>query len=193
MITRDTAQVGNAHPNRQAVCSVPLVEAMPSSLLDEPLVYIFADHFRQRKICSALRRFALTGRVDHREAEAVATFLKQDVVLNHEDEQEDLFPAVQRRALREDNLAVVLARLLKDHRLTEPVIGRIVAELSCQPSKMVKVSPAARELMQSYAASESGHLALENGIVLAIARIRLTRSDLDSMSSGMKARRSMAH
>ena len=55
---------------------------MPSSLLDEPLSYIFADHFRQRKICSALRRFALTGRVDHREAEAVATFLKHDVVLN---------------------------------------------------------------------------------------------------------------
>ena len=193
MTTRDTAQAGNADRSRQAVSPVPLVEAMPSSLLEEPLAYIFADHFRQRKICPALRRFAMAGRVDHREAEAVAAFLKHDVALNHEDEQKDLFPAVQRRALQQDNLAVVLARLLKDHRLAEPVIGQIVAELSCQPSKMVRVSPAARELMQSYASTESGHLAIENGIVLALARIRLTKSDLDSMTSGMKARRSVAH
>ncbi len=96
MTIRDPAPAGNTDHSRHGASPMPLVEAMPLSLLDEPLAYIFADHFRQRKICSALRRFALAGRVDHREAEAVAAFLKRDVALNHEDEQQDLFPAVQR-------------------------------------------------------------------------------------------------
>ena len=47
--------------------------------------------------------------------------------------------------------------------------------------------------MQAYASSEGGHLAIENGIVLAIARIRLTRGDLGAMARGMKARRGVAH
>lgn len=193
MTTRDTTPADDADRSSHASSAMPLVEAMPSSLLDEPLAYIFADHFRQRKICSALRRFALEGKVDHREAENVAAFLNHDVPLNHEDEQKDLFPAVQRRALQEDNLGVVLGRLLEDHQLAEPVIRQIVAELSCQPAEVVKVSPATRELMQSYASSESGHLAIENGIVLAIARIRLTKGDLETMARGMKARRGVAH
>jgi len=193
MTIRDPAPAGNTDHSRQAARPVPLVEAMPLSLLDEPLAYIFADHFRQRTICSALRRFALAGKVDRNEAEAVVAFLNHDVPLDHEDEEKDLFPAVRRRALQEDNLGVVLARLLEDHRLAKPVIGQIVAELSCQPADVVKVSSAARELMQAYASSESSHLALENGIVLAIARIRLTRGDLDAMARGMKARRGVAN
>ncbi len=170
-----------------------LVEAMPLSLLDEPLAYIFADHFRQRTICSALRRFALAGKVDRHEAETVAAFLKHDVALDHEDEEMDLFPAVRRRALRGDNLGGIFARLLEDHRLTIPVVDQIVAELLCQPAKVVQVGSAVRTLMETYASSESGHLALENGIVLAIARVRLTRADLEVMSRRMKARRGLAH
>lgn len=190
MTIRDPAPAG-ATPTIGATGAspMPLVEAMPLSLLDEPLAYIFADHFRQRKICSALRRFALAGKVDRREAEAVAAFLNHDVQLDHEDEEKDLFPAVRRRARPEDNLGAVLARLLEDHRLSKPVIDQIVAELSYQPAQVVNVGSATRELMQTYSTSESGHLALENGIVLAIARIRLTRGDLDVMARGMKDRR----
>ena len=38
--------------------------------------------------------------------------------------------------------------------------------------------PRARKLLMAYATSEHHHLAAENGIVLAIARVRLTRGDL---------------
>jgi hypothetical protein len=56
----------------------PLVEAMPPSLLDEPLACIFADHFRQRTICSALRRSAMAGKADRKEAETIAAFAPLD-------------------------------------------------------------------------------------------------------------------
>ena len=90
-------------------------------------------------------------------------------------------------------MGVVLARLLEDHRRAQSVVDQIVAELSFRSAEVVQVNSAARELMQTYASSESGHLAMENGIVLAIARIRLTRGDLDAMSRGMKARRGVTH
>jgi len=193
MTIPDPAPTGNTDRNAPRPSTLPLVEVMPSSLLDEPLAYIFADHVRQRMICSALRRFALSGKVDRREADTVVTFLSHDVPLDHEDEEMDLFPAVRRRALREDNLGVVFARLLEDHRRALSVVDKIVAELSVRSAEVVQVSSAARELMQAYASSEGGHQAIENGIVLAIARIRLTRGDLGAMARGMKARRGVAH
>lgn len=62
MTIPDPAPTGNTDRNAPRPITLPLVEVMPSSLLDEPLAYIFADHVRQRMICSALRRFALSGK-----------------------------------------------------------------------------------------------------------------------------------
>ncbi len=56
----------------------------------------------------------------------------------------------------------------------------------------VRLGPAARKLLLAYAASEHHHLAAENGIVLAIARVRLTRGDLSAMSATMKDRHGAA-
>ncbi len=168
----------------------PLVEAMPFALLGEPLNYIFADHFRQRTICAVLRRFAGQGKASRAEADMVTAFLTRDLLLHHEDEDEDLFPAVRRRALMEDNLGAVLARLGEDHRQAKSRIDLIVEALSSRPADdPVRIDTAAGEVMQAYAASEHQHLAIENGVILAIARIRLTRNDLKAISRGMKERR----
>ena len=39
--------------------------AAPPVSLDDPLEYLLAYHLRQRCICTALRRIASVGRVDH--------------------------------------------------------------------------------------------------------------------------------
>jgi len=65
-----------------------------------------------------------------------------------------------------------------------------VDALSARPADdTVHIGIAAGEAMQAYAASEMRHLALENGVVLALARIRLTRPDLKAISRSMKLRR----
>lgn len=191
MVNRDPVPANDGRP--RGTSHAPLVEPMPPSLLDEPLAYIFADHFRQRTVCSALRRFVLEGRVLREDADAVAAFLSNDVQLNHADEEKDLFPAVLRRARARDNLGGVLARLVEDHRRSGPIIESIVAAMSCGAAEAVVIDAAARERIETYASSQSGHLALENGIVLAIARVRLTKADLDAMTRGMKARRGSEH
>lgn len=170
--------------------STAIVEAIPFSLIDKPLDYIFADHFRQRSICVALKRFAEDGLALRSEADMVTAYLDRELPLHHEDEDQDLFPAVRRRALPEDNLGAVLARLSEDHRLSDGMVRSTIAALSATPgADIVKLARSAREVMQAYAASEHRHLAIENGIVMTIARIRLKPADLKAISQAMKQRR----
>lgn len=172
----------------------PLVETMPVALLDEPLEYLFADHFRQRKVCATLRLFAEKGHADLRKARIVAAFLTHDLPLHHEDEDEDLFPAVRRRAMPEDRLAAVLKRLSEDHRRSQSRVDAIVRALSArQPGRLVRFEPAVRRSIEEYSADERQHLATENGVVLPIARIRLTADDVKAISRGMKARRGITN
>jgi hypothetical protein len=166
------------------------IEAIPPALLDDPLAYIFADHFRQRRLCAALRHHAETGHVDRPEAEMITAYLRRDLVLHYRDEDEDLFPLLLRRALPEDDLAAALGRLAQDHRQSRQSLEAIIGALTGRPAEdPVKLGRGMCKLMLAYAASEHLHMAAENGIVLAIARIRLRREDLKAMSRTMKERR----
>ena len=183
----------DARPIRVRPAERLVLERMPGALLDEPLEYIFADHFRQRSLCAALKRYAAEGSAPPAEARDAVSFLTQDLDWHHHDEDDDLFPALARRALPEDDLDLALARLEEDHRRGVPMVRAIVEALAAEGAgDRIKLGRAARDVMRAYAASEHLHLAIENGIVLAIARIRLTRRDLAAISASMKARRAGA-
>lgn len=170
--------------------TVPFVDAIPFTLIDTPLDFILTDHVRKRSVCVALKRFAEDGRASRSEADMVTAFLDRELQLHHEDEDRDLFPAMRRRALPEDNLGIVLARLSEDHRLSDGMVRSIITALSATPgADPVKLDRQAREVMQAYAASEHQHLAMENGIVMVLARIRLKPADLKAISQAMKLRR----
>jgi hemerythrin-like domain-containing protein len=171
----------------------PAIEAIPDALLDAPLDYIFADHFRQRQLCGLLSKFANDGVADEREARAVLAFLESDLVLHHLDEEQDLFPALRRRARPEDELGDVMEQLGDDHDRGEAharVIRKALAADAAGAS--IPLDGAARAAMRRYAGTQHRHLAVENGIVLSIARIRLTKADLSAMSRSMKVRRGLA-
>lgn len=174
----------------KAASAHPIVEALPFSLIDQPLDYILADHFRKRSICVALKRFAAEGQAARSDADVVIAFLDKDLPLHHADEDSDLFPAVRRRALPEDDLGAALARLSEDHRQSDVMISAIIQALAATPNRdPVHLNRQAKDVMRAYAASEHRHLAMENGIVMAIARIRLKPADLGTISQGMKQRR----
>lgn len=171
----------------------PIVKALPVTLLDEPLEYIFADHLRQRGVCAALRYFSDLGQISVKDAAVISAYLHQDLALHHKDEDEDLFPSLRRRALPEDALSEPLKRLSKDHSRSDAVVEKLVAALRpADGNENIRPSPEIRELIAAYSIDEQRHLAIENGIVLAIARIRLTRADLKAMSNSMKKRRGVA-
>jgi hypothetical protein len=165
----------------------------PFALLDEPLAYLLAEHLRQRAICAVLRRFATARVASRAEADRVTAFLTGDLRLHHEDEDLDLYPALHRRALPADGLGITLARLGEEHRQGAAMADTIVEALAARPADdTVHIDTASSEVMQAYATAEMRHLALENGVVLALARIRLTRPDLKAISRGMKQRRGVA-
>lgn len=179
-------------PSAEPIPSIGNLEAPGIELLDTPLDFIFAEHFRQRCLCGHLRRIATTRLATREEATVIVSFLTRDLVLHHVDEDEDLFPAVQRRALPEDELEPIVERLTADHTKASAWIDAIRAELT-RPldGDHLQVSAHGADAMLAYATSEHRHLSIENSIVLVIARRRLTTSDLNALSRSMKARRGL--
>jgi hemerythrin-like domain-containing protein len=163
---------------------------VPLNLLDQPLDFILAEHHRHRTFCTRLRQASENRQLSRIDADRIVAYLTQDLELHHADEDEDLFPALRKRALPEDDLGAVLARLGEDHRRGAAMIEAVVDVLSQNPAaEFVRIDTTTAEIMQVYAASEHRHLALENAVVLAIAGVRLHRSDLNKISRNMKARR----
>jgi hemerythrin-like domain-containing protein len=171
---------------RRAQLPAPLAP----TLLDTPLDYILADHMRQRAICAVLKEVRICGEVARDEAMRIVTYLREDLPLHHADEDEGLFPALRRRALPEDDLDAVLARLGEDHRRGELLVDAIISGLTpSDDSDVIVLSPQAQGNIEAYASGENLHLAIENAVVMVIARVRLHRNDLKALSEAMKRRR----
>ena len=164
----------------------------PVSLLDDPLEYFFVEHFRQRSLCVLLRDIAARGVVPVELAHRIAAILAVDMPLHHEDEECDLFPVLIRRGKPEDDLSNTIARLKDDRTRTDRVL-RAVARAFLKPSEYAQLTIEPRDavLTTSYAAELHRHLAIENGILLVIARKRLSADDILAMGQSMKRRRGL--
>lgn len=167
---------------------------LPFSLLDDPLAYVLAANLRHRAICAILRRVAADRIASRPEADSIAAWLTVELPLHREDERLDVYPALRRRALPADELGITLACMEAEYRQNSALAEVIVDALSALPvNAIVPIATAAGELMQAYAANALRHIALDNGVVLALARIRLTRPDQRAISRAMKARRGVVH
>lgn len=165
----------------------------PTWMLADPLAYILADHGRQRSACAALDAFASAGQLCAATADTVRAFLAHDVPLHFADEEEDLFPAIRLRALREDAIEPILIGLIADHQACRAQLGEIVTALTrdcCD--EPLHLEPCIGAIMRAYSMTEQRHLAVENGIVIPIAQRRLKAADLAIMSCHMRARRGVA-
>ena len=159
--------------------------APPQRLLREPLEYIFADHFRQRVLCGVIDEMAGAGVLDNEMAGHVLAFMRRDFGLHVQDEEEDLFPLLKRRAEPEDRIMDVLSDLSAEHAADKKDGAQLCAVLEGDKSAP-KQWPA---LFERFAANERHHLALENAIVLPLARVRLTAEDQRFLGLSMAARR----
>ncbi len=174
----------------------PLPPPLPLALLERPLDYFLAEHHRHRNYLACLRQAATMGAISPEDARRLFAFLATEMPLHWADEKIDFFPYLRRHALPEDGLDEVLTRLDDDHATSALTVGRIMAGLSevmVSRQAMPGLEPALCAMMQAYAAGEAHHLAIENAVVLAIAGVRLRKSDLAAIATGMKARRAGGH
>ena len=165
--------------------------APPSlGLLDDPLGFIDADHARQRSACRLLARLAKERAIEQGLAHQLVAALTDDLAMHHLDEDEDLFPLLLKRAQAEDGLAPIIEQLGADHIAATASARSLVEALSALADKpLLKISRRSAELACTFASLEQRHLAIENAIVMVIARKRLKPADLAAMSRSMKARR----
>ncbi len=170
------------------------LETMPPvAQLATPLDYIFADHVRQRVLCSVLDQIAETRALDRDLAAAALGFLKADFAPHIIDEEEDLFPLLRRRSRPEDHIEAVLGDLSQEHAAdqldAQVIIEGLQAVLENRGND--RLDQDFRRLLRRFAAYERRHLTVENAIVMPLARARLTQDDLRNLGRRMAARRGL--
>ena len=167
------------------------IETIPDDLLSVPLDWLFAEHYRHRQLCKLIETLAQSKAFEGGRLAAVVDFLSSDLPLHVLDEEEDLFPLLRRRALPEDDIERILGLLATDHRADQERVSHLLTGLRACLSQ--GVSPASddtlRPLLIEFVSLERRHVALENAIVIPIARLRLRPEDLKALSARLAARR----
>lgn len=170
------------------------IEPMPPELVTSPLDWLFAEHYRQRQLCQAIDEAASLAHAPASLLAEIVSFLRHDLPLHVIDEEEDLFPLLRRRCLAEDDIKRVLGLLSSDHHAEVASAARladrleVVLESGGAPSQTVDLVRS----MHNFTQRERRHIALENAVVLPIARLRLTSRDLTGLSRRLAARRGRA-
>jgi len=169
----------------------PMIEEVPASLVADPLAWFIAHHRRHRQLCRLIEDLAAEAVFDPTRIRLVLDYLKTEAPLHLLDEEEDLFPMLRARCADMDDVNPVLLQLLAEHRTD----GAEAAEILGRLERCLAVAaapggiPETRDALTQYAAHERQHLALENAVILPIARLRLTEEDLHQLSARLGHRR----
>lgn len=173
---------------------IQAVEPIPPELMREPLEFLFAEHYRHRQMCRALDQVAAAPGFVGEAAAALEAFIAHDLANHVLDEEQDLFPVLRRRSEPEDEIEKLIAVLSQEHALdqqlasvTRGVLAQSIAHL--RPVRSFEGGPAA---LRRLAQQERRHLALENAVIMPIARLRLTVDDKRLLAQAMAARRGYA-
>ncbi|MGA7329749.1 MAG: hemerythrin domain-containing protein [Rhodomicrobium sp.] len=171
--------------------TVPIPE-IPNSLLARPLDYLLADHFSQRQLLTIITRLR-EDCTDWREAAKIAVdYLETAMPLHYADEETGLFPTLEDRCLPEDGLEALLTRLRAEHIEGDRSARRIMRDLrKClRLDTQPHAHPKLPDRIASFVKLGRLHLALENAVLIPIARVRLKSRDLIRLSESMRLRRS---
>lgn len=162
-----------------------------TALIATPLDFISADHLRERQICAVIDRLAAAASFDRQAALTVLRFLNEELNVHMRDEAEDLFPLLAKRCPAEDDIARVITRICTDLKEATVLLPQVRMILSRCLDTGSDLAADDRKTLIRFAGHVRRHLAAENAILLPIARARLTRRDLNSLSRHMRSRRGL--
>ncbi|MCA8888943.1 MAG: hemerythrin domain-containing protein [Parvularculaceae bacterium] len=163
------------------------IEPIPENLIDSPLDFIFAEHYRQREAASILMLLA-DGQFDVDGVRALIAFLEGDFALHIGDEELVLFPMLRQHCLPEDDVDRILARLVDEHREDEACLD-VVTDILQKSVLSQSIQAIEGRKLRKFAEHIRQHLALENGVLLPIARVRLAETELGVLADMLKSRR----
>jgi len=175
------------------ITKVGEIESAPLELLGEPLVWFFAEHYRHRDVCKRLLQLIDVVEFDRNALSAILEFLECDLPIHILDEEDDLFPLMRKRCEPNDHIENVLGFLSGEHATdmhdasaVKCVIAKAISEkrgLGCYLES--------RSVIEQFCTGLKGHIAVENAVVLPVARVRLTETDLRNLGRRLAARRGL--
>lgn len=160
-------------------------------LMAAPLQWFWAEHTRHRKMCRLLDDLADAGEVWPGVTETLLCYLEREIPDHFRDEEDALFPRLRRRCTPQDNIGPVLTGLSADHAQDLAAAADIAALLrDCLARNTPPgADPDFRDRLHDFAQHERHHLALEDAVVLRIAKFRLSEADLGHVSRKLSERR----
>lgn len=158
----------------------------------DPLERLYADHHGQAKLCEMLEAIAdaLPDGVDPQMCRQVLDELGDQLILHHRDEEEGLFPLIEKRALPEDGIAAHLAQLSLEHATDESFAEELREALEeCARGGRPASPNTLGYMLRGFFEGYRRHLHWENMVLLPLARKRLTNDDLTHLNAIMDGHR----
>lgn len=177
-------------PNAAAEKNIWRISPIALDLIDAPLDFIFAEHYRQREAAAILCLIA-DGNLDRCGVRQLIDFFERDFVTHIADEEIVLFPILAKRAQLDDRIDIVLAKLREEHKEDETTGDAIIKILQGLLAGR-SLTNEDKSIIRLFADHIRSHLALENCVLLPLARARLDAGDLDIIS-GLLRERHEAH
>jgi len=177
---------GKAAPSEQRIS----IDPSPSNMASDPLDYLMAEHLRQRQFANLLN-FIAEGVINRRTIADAIRFVENDLSEHILDEETSFFPILRPLCVEADKIDDLLGLLAEEHREDEGESEGILTILRAAGAGSAPTE-AERERLRLFADHLKRHLALENGVLLPLARARMTPEALQILSQSMLRRRGRA-
>lgn len=166
------------------------IGAADPRLLAEPLDYLETENYRVRALLSLLARIGSESRAGARIAIAhlAIDFILSDMARHVLDEDEGLFPLLRLRCGITDGLEKIVEMFAEEPARDAAERKAIAKELEAACNDWT-ISDGLRVVLKRFIESQRRVLALEDSLVLPLARRRLTNADKNRLSRNMRDRR----
>ncbi|MEO0383149.1 MAG: hemerythrin domain-containing protein [Pseudomonadota bacterium] len=167
------------------------MEPTTAGLEADPLTFLAEDHMRQREICAMLHMVASQPFPEFRSMGMSLAYLRHEFLLHNADERAVLFPMMIARCEKEDEIGLIIDRLLHDHEGAQVQAQKVchiletIMEIGDAPDEVDRAE------LKDFAGRCQRYLILENAIILRLARIRLDEDDLATLTRKILLRRGL--
>ena len=161
-----------------------LPEPLPG--FDDPLGLLRACHKKMLAHCDLLEGLLTTP--DPAAAQLVLRYFSTNAVTHHRDEEEDLFPRLNRQSMK---LADLVQRLKREHSELDRLWAGIAAGLRELPQAGGEA--AFIEAVRAFCALTREHIQRENTEFLPLAESSLSSAALGEIGEAMAARRGVRY
>ena len=162
-----------------------LPEQLPG--FDDPIGLLRACHEKMLAHCELLTALIEKDNLDAAAREAarnISRYFSQSAPQHHRDEEEDLFPRINRQSLK---IAELIHTLKKEHETLDTLWNSIAPELKQLPAD--GFSSTCKQAANEFSTLCGQHIARENRELLPLASNSLSQQALAEIGEKMAARR----